>query len=291
MQVVIQSGVHTTEHERLLKCLLRNKEDFARRGIAVPGPGRYRPLLKETLAAMDVSDPAPDARDIVLEEILDNQTADRLILSNTHLFGVQRDAIGDQRFYPLAHRKIEQMDRLFAYDDLEIFMAIRNPATFLPSVLTGLGPARIRGILQQNDAREFRWAELFGRIRQAAPDVAVTVWCNEDAPLIWGQIIREIAGLEPGTKVVGGFSLLSSIMTDEGMQRFRAYLHKNAGLNEMNRRRVIAAFLDKYAKADEIEEEIDLPGWTDEMVQNLTEIYDEDVLDIQRLPGVQVITP
>ena len=54
---------------------------------------------------------------------------------------------------------------------------------------------------------------------------------------------------------------------------------------------MIAAFLDKFALDEEIEEELDMPGWTEELVAELTEVYDEDVLAIQRIPGVTVLTP
>ena len=59
----------------------------------------------------------------------------------------------------------------------------------------------------------------------------------------------------------------------------------------MQKRRVIAAFLDKFAREDMIVEELDLPGWTDAMVNELTEIYDDDVFEISRIPGVNFIAP
>jgi hypothetical protein len=54
---------------------------------------------------------------------------------------------------------------------------------------------------------------------------------------------------------------------------------------------VIAAFLDKFALDDEIEEELDMPGWTEALVDDLSDQYDEDVLAIQRMPGVTMIAP
>jgi len=55
--------------------------------------------------------------------------------------------------------------------------------------------------------------------------------------------------------------------------------------------RVIAAFLDKYVIDDALEEELDMPSWTEELVEEMTEIYDEDVARIQEIPGVRVILP
>ena len=38
-------------------------------------------------------------------------------------------------------------------------------------------------------------------------------------------------------------------------------------------------------------EEFDLPGWTAEVVDHLTEAYEEDIYRISRMPGVNFIAP
>ena len=43
--------------------------------------------------------------------------------------------------------------------------------------------------------------------------------------------------------------------------------------------------------AEEVEEEIDLPGWTEDTVAVLTDSYEEDVLRIASMPGVRFISP
>jgi hypothetical protein len=136
-----------------------------------------------------------------------------------------------------------------------------------------------------------RWSELIARIRNAHPDLPITVWCNEDTPLIWSQIVREIAGIDATVPIAGEFALLSEIMTKPGLQRFHAYIDSHPGMTEVQKRRVIAAFLDKFADEAAIEEELDVPGWTEAVVNRLTELYDEDLYEIQRLDGVQMITP
>ena len=44
----------------------------------MPPPGRYRKLIGQTVAALANAEPAPDARDILLEAILDGEQADRV---------------------------------------------------------------------------------------------------------------------------------------------------------------------------------------------------------------------
>ena len=80
-------------------------------------------------------------------------------------------------------------------------------------------------------------------------------------------------------------------MRPEGMKRFTSYLAAHPEITAAQHQRVIAAFLDKYAIDDALEEELDMPGWTEELVEDMTEVYDEDLARIQEIPGVRVILP
>lgn len=291
MQVIVHTGAHATEEDRLLKSLLRNKEDFSKRGVAVPGPGKYRSLLKECFAALQAGSPAADSRDVLWDAILDEEEADRVVLSNPHFFGSPRNALQEDLLYPESVQRMQYLQQLFPYDQIEMFMGLRNPAGFLPALLEKASPQRLRDVRKNTDPLQLRWSEMMTRLRQAVPEVAITVWCYEDMPLIWGQILRDMAGVEPQEALLGDLDLLSTIMSAEGTQRLKSYLKMHSDLSEMQKRRVYAAFLDKFALEDALEEELDLPGWTDELVENLTEIYDEDMYQLQRIPGVTLIAP
>lgn len=291
MQLVLHAGAHFTEEERLARCLLRNKEDFSRRGVAVPGPSRYRSILRETLAAMQDNTPAPDARDVLLDMILDDESADRMILSHMFLFGAPRACVRNGLIYESAPQRMAHLASLFPDDEIEMFLAMRNPATFLPALFGAAPQSDMNAFLRGIDPYEIRWSDTLHAIRSAAPQISITTWCFEDMPILWAQIIREMAGLEHGEKIVGGFDLLSEIMSNEGMQRFRAYLKSHPTMSETQKRRVISAFLEKFAIEDAIEEELNAPGWTDETVDTMTEIYEEDMADVARISGVTFISP
>ena len=291
MQIVFHAGVHNTDEDRIIKCLLKNRPDFAALGVNVPPPGRYRKLIHQTLLAMSDNAPSPDARDILIETILEEETCERVLLSNENFFCVPNMALRDGQFYDKGHERIALLSQLFPDDSIEIFLGICNPATYLPAQFRRTKYDDFADMTFGADPRDLRWSDLVYRIRENTPNVALTVWCNEDTPLIWAQIIRELAGIDPNEKIKGGFDLISEIMTPEGMKRFRAYLADHVDMSEMQKRRVISAFLDKFAREDMIEEELDLPGWTEKMVEDLSEIYDEDVFEISRIPGVNFIAP
>ncbi|UWR24994.1 hypothetical protein K3757_10915 [Sulfitobacter sp. S223] len=291
MKLVLHTGVHFTEEDRLMKCLLRNADDFASKGTMVPGHTRYRGILRETLNAM-VSAPASEmARDVLMDAILDDGEADRVILSDANFFRTPKSAFQQGMFYPAAPVRMMRMTEIFEGDDVEIFMGIRNPATLLPILYNKSENQDADAFWGGRDPHEVVWSETIGLLREAVPNVPITVWCNEDSPMIWAHIIRQMAGLPDDQKIIGGFDLLSSIMSTEGMKRFRAYLKDHPIMTEHQKRRAIAAFLDKYAIEDEVEEELDMPGWTEDLVEDMSEAYDEDVSVIAGIPGVRVLLP
>ena len=101
--------------------------------------------------------------------------------------------------------------------------------------------------LRGADPFTIRWSDTFTALRAAAPTISITTWCFEDMPILWTQIIREMAGFEREEKIIGGFDLLSKIMSKEGMQRLESYIASHPNMPEMQKRKVISVFLDKYA--------------------------------------------
>ncbi len=289
MQIAFHIGANCTDDDRILKSLLKNADTFAANGIKVPGPGKYRRLIRETIQSLDGATPAPDTRSILLDAILDEENINRLVLSNANFICVANRIFDGGVLYQQAEAKITALHKLFPQDEIEIFLALRNPATFLPVVFAQSKADTPEAYLQGLHPTQIRWSDLVRRIQGLFPQTKLTVWCNEDTPLIWADVLRSISGIEKDQKITGGFDLLASIMSDEGMNRFLNYMRTHPPKSEGQKRRVIAAFLDKYAVEDKIEEVVDLPGMTDDMVEELSQIYENDVAFIENLPGVTFI--
>lgn len=291
MQLVLHAGAHFTESDRLFRCLLRNKERFARSGVTIPGPSKYRTLLRKTLIAMQDHPAAPDAGEVLLDMILEEEDADRVILSHMFLFGPPRACVRGGLIYAMAPERVEKIATLFAHDDIELFLAIRNPATFLPALFNDSPQENMPEFLRGADPFTIRWSDTFTALRAAAPTISITTWCFEDMPILWAQIIREMAGFGREEKIIGGFDLLSKIMSKEGMQRFESYIASHPNMPEMQKRKVISVFLDKYAIEAEIEEELNAPGWSEAIIDNMTSIYEQDIAAIAGMSGVTFVTP
>lgn len=291
MQIVYHIGANCTDQDRLLKSVLKNADTFAEQGVKVPGPGKYRRLIRETIQTLDGAPPASDTRDVLLDAILDDEQCNRLVMSHAQFMCVHRRVFENGIFYELAEQKLTGLANLFPDDEIEIFLGLRNPATFLPAVYGENPSDSFEDFMHGVDPLDLRWSDLIARIRTILPKASLTVWCNEDTPLIWAQLIRELAGVDPLTRITGGFDLLSAIMSAEGMKKFVSYLKSHPPQTEVQKRRIIAAFLERYALDDEVEDVVDLPGWTEATVAQLTAHYDEDIYRIEAIPGVNFIAP
>lgn len=292
MQIVLHAGAHVTDEGRLVKCLLRNATAFAARGIAVPHPALYRAPLRDATTAPAAGQPSLTRKDLLAQITPAGQPEpERLILSQDNLFSAATHVLDGGRFYRRAAERLGGIVRLFPGDTIELFIGLRNPASFLPALAAQADAAKFAAHLARTDVHDLSWTRLLTDLRAAHPAIDITVWANEDTPLIWGSLLREMAGIEPNVKITGAFDLLAEIMTKEGMTRFRAYLKEHPVMTEMQKRRVISAFLDKFARPDQVEEVIDLPGWTEDLVADVSEAYEEDLYAVARIPGVTLIAP
>ena len=293
MRVILHAGVHCTDEDRLLKCLLRNGDDLRREGMSVPGPSRYRTLMGEVVNAMASSAPHPNAREALLDSLLDMppETTKRLFLSNPNLFSVPRLALEDGVIYRRAEERLARIAQLFRGDTITLFLGLRDFASLVPALHATTPHSSVAEVLGGADPTVFRWSDFLRRLRAALPEIQITVWCNEDTPILWGQIVREAAGLPIGRQIIGAFDVFSDIVSEEGMRRFRAFLKDNPAVTEAQKRRAMIALLERYVLPEAIEEELDLPGWSQDLVQMLGELYDADLDEIDAIPGVRLILP
>jgi hypothetical protein len=291
MEIAFHIGANCTDEDRLLKSLLKNAGAFADQGIKIPGPGKYRRLVRETIENLDGAPPAPNTRGILLDAIVEGESPKRLVMSNSNFICVPNRVFDKGAFYEKTESKIRALIQLFPNDELDLFIGLRNPATFLPAVYEASKATTLDAYLKGFHPTHIRWSDIIKRILHVAPNAQLTAWCNEDTPLIWAELVRDIAGVSSETRITGGYDLLASIMSADGMNRFLNYMQQHPPQTEDQKRKIIAAFLDKYAIEDEIEEEVDVPGITPDLIEDLSDIYEADVDTIIQMEAVHFISP
>lgn len=70
MQIMFHLGAHFTDEDRLLKCLLANRDLLATEGVAVPDPKSYRGLLRDYAVKLKGKPATPAQQEEILDQIL-----------------------------------------------------------------------------------------------------------------------------------------------------------------------------------------------------------------------------
>ncbi len=289
MRIVYHLGAHCTDEERLLRCLLKNRQTLGAQGIVVPGPARYRTLLRDTAITLKGQAASRDTQALVLEQIMEEDTADRLILSWENFLSFPQWVLSD-RLYPAAAERVRAFTQIFPEIEAEFHLAIRNPATFLPDLFAKQRDKTYEAFMGGTEPADHHWSGVIADVLAENPDVPFTVWCDEDTPLIWPEVLQAVSGHAEGTVLDDHDELLTKIMSPEGVTRMNAYLDGNTPPSVVQRRRVVSAFLDKFAMPDKVEMELDLPGWTQDTVASLTAGYTADIARIRAMPGVTFLS-
>lgn len=291
MQVVYHLGLHCTDEERLLRVLLKNKGRLAEEGIAIPGPGRYRPVLREALKALRGAPAPAEMQDTMLDSIMDGEGMERVVFSYDSFLCVPEKALGEGRLYPMAGDKTRWFPALFPAAETRFAFAVRNPATFVPALFQRTAGTSFEAFIGAAAPEGLSWAAMVARVRAGSPAVPLTVWCDEDTPLIWPEVVARVAGTARPEGLAGLDDFLATLLVPEGLERLRAVRAELPALTPALRRRLTAAFLDKFARPEAVEVELDLPGWTAELVDEMTARYEEDVARIADMDGVDFIAP
>ncbi|RYH03044.1 hypothetical protein EU805_04715 [Salipiger sp. IMCC34102] len=289
MEIALHFGANCTDDDRLIRTLLKNGSIMEAEGLKAPGPAKYRKMLRQTIQSMGEGAPNPMARDNLIAAMAEGDACDRLVMSNSNFICVPNRIFENGVFYEQAEIKLAALRDIFREDELDLYLAVRDPATFLPDCYAKANAESVADFLQGVDPLDLRWSDLVARIRATVPEAALTVWCNEDTPMIWDELIWALSGLNIGTEINGGHDLLSTIMTAEGMHRFLAYTNAHPPRTITQKRRVIAAFLDKYALEEELVETVELPGFDASDIAQMSAAYDADLARIAEMPGVRFI--
>ncbi|WP_371157541.1 hypothetical protein [Jannaschia sp. 2305UL9-9] len=288
MDIAIHLGAHCTDEDRILRALQGDTKLLRERGVVVPPPGVARPALRKALMA-EKNSLLPGGGRGLAADLMNGGTGDRIFLSHEGFLGAYAKVLAGDTMYDDAGAKTAALRDLFPGDRAVFYLGIRNPATFVPALFDASSVDDFETFIAGQDVAQMRWSDVIDRIRAACPDVPLTVWCNEDLPLIWPDILRAISNvdLEHG----GDEMILKEIMTEAGFKRLETYLRDNPTPSLTMWRKVVTAFLGKYVDPSKIDEEISLPGWSQDLIAMLTSLYEQDLHAIRMRGDITFLMP
>jgi hypothetical protein len=288
MQIAYHLGVHCTDDDRLVNTLHRNAPALAEAGIEVPDPARYRSLIRDAAVRLNGLPATTGFQDALLDHMLETDDPDRLVLSWENFLAFPTWAVRGA-FYRSAGERMRAITGIFPDHEAEFFLAVRNPATFLPELFRRQRETSFETFIRGTDPETLRWSNTLRDLRAANPDVPITVWADEDSPLVWPEVLQAVADLPEGMHLEGTNDLLAALMMPQGMGRLSRYLASRKPATILDRRRIVSTYLDRFGRPEVMEVDVALPGWTAELVSRMTESYERDLALIATLPDVTVI--
>jgi hypothetical protein len=292
MDIALHLGVHCTDDERIFRALMKNRDRLAAAGTALPMTRSYRQMLPKLIRSLRGAPAGTDAQDMVRDALGVDDGTRRLILSHENLACFPVQAVGPNGLYPQLHLRLAALANVFPTDRCTFFVALRNPATLVPALLERGLVSGYGELMADTDPRGLRWGPVLRAMLSAVPDAGLVLWCNEDTPLLWPELLRQIAGDAGPEPLAGEDDMLALLLTEQGLGRYREFLAtREAPLAPAQMQRVAAAFLRKFARPEEMELSIDLPGWSEALIAEMSAAYDADVAEIAALPGVTFLMP
>ena len=290
MDIIYHVGAHHTDGGALLRSLLKNTDTLLRWNVAVPGPSRYRKTIGTMVNRLRGEVPTADAQAALMEALVDGDFPERLVLSSDSFICVADRVIEGGKLYGRAH-KTRWLRNLFPNDEVAFAIGLRNPAALLSSLWRDvrLGGGTYRDFIGRTDPRFLRWSDLVLRIRETNPECPVIVWCTEDTPFVWPEVMHILTGVPNATRLAGEHDMLGRVMRRAGMIKSNKKVEADPKMPIRQRRAMAMELLETYAAPEQIDVEIDLPGWNSALVDEISEAYDRDLAEIRKIPGVVLI--
>lgn len=201
-------GAHKTASTHLQRALVAQRAALAPAGVGVIGPmpigGTLLPLSELLRGRAE-----PDLLALASEGFLHKHAGDAetVVLMNENILSASLApdmAFKDGQLYKFAPQRVKRVLDLFPGHDIQVGMAVRNPAGFLVSSwqehMKGHAFRPFRDYLGTADVAEIGWLKPVRRLRQALGDTPIFLWRYEDYPTIASRVLHQCMG-EAGARI------------------------------------------------------------------------------------------
>jgi hypothetical protein len=291
MEIALHLGAHLTDVSQMRGCLRDNADALGAQGVLIPNKRSFLNMMIDAATQGMDSAYAPDFTDRLREVTGADAQTRRLILSAPGILASRPDITDGRNLYPDATARLAALRKLLGRHEVELFFCIRNPATYIPAVLQSAKTDARKAIEKNLRSEELRWSPLIADMRLHWPEASVTVWCDEDTPFLWHQMLARIAGCTPEGGFRNAYAWYDSIMIEGGAAKLETYLTSAPPVDEAHRQKVIAAFLDKFCDEAKLDVDTSITDWDEGHLDLLSALYEDDVDLIASMDGVNLIQP
>ena len=291
MDIAFYIGASCTDDEMLFGILRRQAETLAEGGICVPDPSSYRKLIRDALVSVQRGAALPEAGEIILDAITHGDHPRRLVLGNPNFLAIPSRIFAEGAFYGQAALKIAALAKLFPDNQISLYMGIRSGVGHLNEAFRRSDTQSLSQFMNSVHPLDISWFDLVQRIRRAAPQMELTVWCNEDVPVISPHILMSLADEWQNTFFARSLIPLSDLLDTEGVAAAQAVLLEENSPSIAKDEQIRLAALETFGKYGALTDTITLPEVSPKIINEMQDIYEEDCAAIAALEDVTFLRP
>jgi len=272
--------------DQLIRSLREIAPKMRKTGVSIPDPKDYRDVFGRKMRGAEggVFMPLEAER---MSEVLD-ESAELLILSFNDFMAPAAEVFSGGVIYADAHHRIEYLRNLFPNREMTLFFSAANPGAVMAAMLNS-------GAMDSDRAEKLAqirplWSELSERIDTFHPDLPVILWANEDTPVTWPAVLREVLDLPENSAVPGGLHMAGAVLDGRAREELGVKIRKTLPKSELQMMNLLSDFLWDHVDRSRTEFEVDHTGWDQEVIDDFALIYEQDLDSCLDFEQVTLIT-
>ena len=296
MRVTLHVGLHFAGAPRLMAGLRANNPVFEANGTFVPRQKDYRAPVADILHKLDGLPPIEAEQIDLLSQILKNRKISHLVMSDVLWAGALDAAFSEGRLYADLGATVARVAELFDTSDVRIAISLRDPVGFVADALaTPQLAGKMTPFLRTCDTATLGWERGLRELRAALPMSAMVVWREEDAPLIWPRVLRDLGRLPPGAAVARAYAPLRPILSDTGLRELFGEVASNPPCDDSAFENLVRRYLAEFAIPDNVRDgparSVNIAGWSQDTLHDITQRYWAQTAAFAKEEGVTLIAP
>lgn len=194
-RILLHLGAHKTASTHFNRLVRRNSHLTQQFSLSCPKKDELRNLITRRLSGANLRETGP-----VKEEVIAalGQGAETLFLSDENIIGTPVKLVQNGIMYPHAAKRLRQALKLLGREDVELMLAVRDPASFAVSIwgesMRSWGYQSFRDYLGPDPMKALRWTPMIRRLLGVREGLNITVWTYETYPQRSTDMVARLFG-------------------------------------------------------------------------------------------------
>lgn len=290
MKAVFHIGANGTDLGAMAKSLTANQAMLARHDVEFVPHQRCDEIFQRAQLALKGGRATPDMEQMILDAILEMDDPKRIVFSHQNLMGLPNRMLSANGLYYSADERVSALQNLLPGCETEFAIGLANPALLVAHAKQRQPNISYDQMMHAIEPLTLRWDETIKRILRVTQGKRLIIWCHEDTPLVWTEVMRSMTGIPDTVHFANQLEIAADLLPPDVLREARLQIRRTGtGITVAQRRAIVEAALRSHGRTDRLGADLDLPGWTQDLVDQITRQYHADVTAIAALPGVEFV--